>query len=162
MIKGATLSIQIRSASMAATAVMLAFTMSACDLVNNAQGPVALSLRDSLLVAVVCAQQDSVGVLAQARNETTGDRWKTFWKASGAHPFSRGDTIETTGLVEFYDDVEAADEPDLNPGSSVSIALLASAGPNIGGSFTLTEDFFSQEGWLHPDGTYSSDACPEP
>jgi hypothetical protein len=126
--------------AVAASAVLI--SISGCDPVNDAQGPVVIGLDDALLTVVVCADLDSSGLLAQTRDESSGGDWSTFWRASGSHQFASGEFIGTGQLRSAFTDAQVDIEPNVTPGTDVSIAILAEAGPNVGGSFTLDTKFF--------------------
>jgi hypothetical protein len=134
--------------------------LSGCDFVRNYDGSIAVSVGQGAFSATVCADIEVSRVLASVRS-SAGDDWVPFWDASGDFTFSRGDVITTEFILDAFESVKIAGEPTISSTTSVDVLLVAKDDDylNIVSSFEMDSEAISGQGWLHPDGGVTKEAC---
>lgn len=137
-------------------AIVLSISLSACE--AQRLGPAAVRRDGSALVVAVCRPISVTGVLFEER---LSGEWETFWKFDADITLATGDQLSTGSTPPISGEIRR--DPFLGEGGQITLLLSEESNPDHPDAITADFDFgpggLSEAGWLHPDGSMSSEPC---
>lgn len=139
---------------------LVAISLTGCGIkflpLESADFPVAIQKDRDTISAVVCRQVEADQVLVQVRGPEGGN-WSTIYGATGHGQYSPNDDLFQTSRSQGM----AISGPEIiDPKEVTQVMILVDAPDSSFTSIFFSLKGFSDDSWLHPDGSTSAVPCP--